>query len=158
MRRFLSMSVIVAFVCLSALLTRAELVHGQDNEILPNKNPAVYKDQLIKFTLLTKKNLRDLQALSDDESVPVDPQLHHNAQRAYQLVRAAQQGMGTAIQMQSYPDPILRLAQKRAEEAWNLARFPVDNTGAPRAEYIRTSVQNLSRSLRLAQQALVMLP
>jgi hypothetical protein len=157
MRRFLSMSLIVAFVGLSALLARAELVHGQD-DTEPSKNPAVYKDQLLKFTLLTKKNLRDIQALPNDDSVPVDPQLRHNAHRAYQLIRAAQWGMGVAIQVQSYPDPILRLAQKRAEEAWQLARYPVDFTGVSRAEYISTSVQNLTRSLRLAQQALVMLP
>jgi hypothetical protein len=157
MRRFLSMSLIVAFVGLSALLTRAELVHGQD-DTQPSKEPAVYKDQLLKFTLLTKKNLRDIQALPNDDSVPVDPQLRHNAQRAYQLIRAAQWGMSVAIQVQSYPDPILRLAQKRAEEAWILARYPVDFTGVSRAEYISTSVQNLSRALRLAQQALVMLP
>jgi len=157
MRRFLWMSLIVAFVGLSALLTRAELVHGQD-DTQPSKNPAVYKDQLLKFTLLTKKNLRDIQALPADDSVPVDPQLRHNVHRAYQLIRAAQWGMGVAIQVQSYPDPILSLAQKRAEEAWTLARFPVDNTNVPRAEYISTSVQNLSRALRLAQQALVMLP
>ena len=114
------MSLIVAFVGLSALLTRAELVHGQDTEIEPSKSPAVYKDQLLKFTLLTKKNLRDIQALPNDDSVPVDPQLRHNAQRAYQLIRAAQWGMGVAIQVQSYPDPILRLAQKRAEEGLEL--------------------------------------
>jgi len=119
---------------------------------------AVYKDQLLKFTLLTKKNLRDIQALPNDDSVPLDPQLRYNATRAYQLIRAAQWGMGVAIQVQSYPDPILGLAQKRAEEAWNLARYPVDFTGVSRAEYISMSVQNLSRSLRLAQQALVMLP
>jgi hypothetical protein len=152
------MSLIVAFVGLSVLLTRAELVHGQDDEIQPSKNPTVYKDQLLKFTLLTKKNLRDIQALPNDDSVPLDPQIRHNAQRAYQLIRAAQWGMGVAIQVQSYPDPILRLAQKRAEEAWNLARFPVDNTNVPRGEYISTSVQNLSRALRLVQQALAMLP
>ena len=113
------MSLIVAFVCLSALLTRADLVHGQD-DTQPSKNPAVYKDQLLKFTLLTKKNLRDIQALPNDDSVPLIPSYVRTHSELYQLIRAAQWGMGVAIQVQSYPDPILGLAQKRAEEAWQL--------------------------------------
>ena len=149
--------VIVASVGLSALLTTAESVHGQDDP-QPSKDPNVYKAQLQQFVLLTKKNIRDIQALPDDDSIPLDPQVRGNAHRAYALIRAAQWGMGVAIQNQTYQDPILRLAQKRAEAAWHLARFPVDYTGVPRAEYINTSVQNLSRSLRLVQQILVVLP
>lgn len=157
MKRLLFGSIIVALVGLFALLTRAEPVHGQQDP-QPNREPAVFKDQLQQFTLLTRKNLRDIQALPVNDSNPVDPTVRHNARQAYMLVRAAHWGMGLAIERQTYPDPTLRLAQKRVEVAWHLARFPVDNTALPRAEYISRSVQDLSRSLRLVQQALVMLP
>ena len=157
MRRFLVGSVIVVFVGFVSLLTTAESIHGQEDP-QPSKDPAVFKAQLLQFTLLTRKNLRDIQALPVDDSVPVDPQVRHNARQAYMLVRAAQWGMGVAIQQQTYQDPVLRLAQKRVEAAWHLARFPVDYTDVARAEYISKSVQDLSRSLKLVQQALVMLP
>ena len=157
MRRLLLGLIIVAFVGFISLLTTAESVLGQD-EPQPSKDPAVFKAQLLQFTLLTRKNLRDIQALPVDDSIPVDPQVRHNARQAYMLVRAAQWGMGVAIQQQTYQDPVLRIAQKRVEAAWHLARFPVDYTNVPRSEYISQSVQDLSRSLKLVQQALVMLP
>ena len=157
MRRFLVGSIIASFVGLFSLLTTVESIPGQE-EPQPSKDPAVFKAQLLQFTVLTRKNLRDIQALPVDDSIPVDAQVRHNARQAYMLVRAAQWGMGVAIQQQTYQDPVLRLAQKRVEAAWQLARFPVDFTSAPRAEYISKSVQDLSRSLKLVQQALVMLP
>jgi hypothetical protein len=157
MKRFSLGSVIVASVGLFALLTTAESVHAQ-REPEPSRNPVIFKDQLLQFTLLTRKNLRDIQALPHDDSVPIDPQLRYNLSQAYMLIRAAQWGMGAAVRDQTYKDPTLILAQERAEEAWNLARWPVDHTRVPRAEYISTSVQDLSRSLRLVQQALMMLP
>jgi len=143
MRRLLLGLIIVAFVGFISLLTTAESVLGQD-EPQPSKDPAVFKAQLLQFTLLTRKNLRDIQALPVDDSIPVDPQVRHNARQAYMLVRAAQWGMGVAIQQQTYQDPVLRIAQKRVEAAWHLARFPVDYTNVPRSEYISQSVQDLS--------------
>ena len=157
MRRSLLTSVIVAFG-LFALLTTAKSIHAQDDP-QPSRDPNVFKAQLQEFILITKKNLRDIQALPVDDSIPVDPQVRGNAHRAYKLIRAAQWGMGLAIERQPYQDPILGLAQKRVTTAWHLARFPVDNTNlSSRSEYINTSVQNLSSSLKLVQQALVMIP
>ncbi len=118
MRRLLLGLIIVAFVGFISLLTTAESVLGQD-EPQPSKDPAVFKAQLLQFTLLTRKNLRDIQALPVDDSIPVDPQVRHNARQAYMLVRAAQWGMGVAIQQQTYQDPVLRIAQKRVEAAWH---------------------------------------
>ncbi len=132
-------------------------VRAQD-DTQPSKEPAVFKSQLLQFTQLTRKNLREIQALSPDDSTPIDPALRGSTQRAYALIRAAQWGMGVAIQQQTYKDPMLTLAQKRAERAWNLARYPVDYTNVPRSEYISQSVQNLTQALRLVQQALVILP
>jgi hypothetical protein len=84
--------------------------------------------------------------------------VHRNARQAYVLVRAARWGMELAMQRQTYPDPVLGMAHKRVDAAWQLARFPVDNTGLPRSEYISKSVQDVSRALQLVKQALTMLP
>jgi hypothetical protein len=62
------------------------------------------------------------------------------------------------LERQTYQDPMLSLAFKRVEAAWNLARFPVDMTGLPLAEYIGRSVQDLTRAIQLVNQALVILP
>jgi len=132
-------------------------VQAQD-DTQPSKEPAVFKSQLLQFSQLTKKNLREIQALSPDDSTPIDPALRGSTQRAYALIRAAQWGMGVAIQQQTYKDPMLVLAQKRAEQAWNLARYPVDYTNVPRSEYISQSAEKLTQALRLVQQALVILP
>ena len=132
-------------------------VQAQD-DTQPSKEPAVFKSQLLQFSQLTRKNLREIQALSPDDSTPIDPALRGSTQRAYALIRAAQWGMGVAIQQQTYKDPTLVLAQKRAEQAWNLARYPVDYTNVPRSEYISQSAEKLTQALRLVQQALVILP
>src|SRR5215467_4834085 len=123
--------------------------HPAQGQVDPSKDPAVFKAQLLEFTQLTRRNIRDIQALSPDDATPVDPALRSRAHYAYALIRAAQWGMSVALGQQTYKDPSLVLAQKRAEQAWHLARFPVDNTGAQRAEYISQSVQNLSQALRL---------
>jgi len=157
MKRPLLDSFIVAVVGFSVLLTSAELAHGQEDP-QPSRDPAVFKAQLLQFMQLGRRTLREIQALPVDDSIPVDPQVHAHARQAYILIRAAQWGMGLAITRQTYQDPTLSLAQKRAERAWHLARFPVDNTGLPRAEYISRSVQDVSQALQLVNQALVMLP
>jgi hypothetical protein len=53
---------------------------------------------------------------------------------------------------------MLDLACKRVDQAFNLARYPVDFTGVPRSEYISNSVQNLNQAIRLINQTLVILP
>ena len=147
----------IVLASLLGLVLMASPVHAQD-DTQPSKDPAVFKAQLLQYTQLTRKNLRDIQALSPDDTAPIDPALKGSAHHAYALIRAAQWGMGVAIQQQTYKDPMLVLAQKRAEQAWNLSRYAVDNTNAPRPEYISQSVQNLTQALRLVQQILVILP
>ena len=150
----------ITMVGLLTLLLLATSAHAQGTteEIQPSKDPAVFKAQLLQYMQLTRKNLREIQALSPDDTAPIDPALHNSAHHAYQLIRAAQWGMGVAIQVQTYKDPMLVMAQKRAEKAWNLSRYPVDYTNEPRAQYINQSVQNLTQALRLVQQILVILP
>ena len=150
--------VIVAFVGLFGLLTATEPVHAQDEGPQPNKDPAVFKAQLFEFTQLTRRNLRDIQALPDDDSTTIDAELKIRTKQAYMLIRAARWGIEIARGQKTYKDPMLDLAQKRADEAFNLARYPAEFWYNPRAEYVSKSVQDLSRALRLVQQALVILP
>jgi len=157
--RFSLASIVLAFVA-GLLLTPLGPANAQDTP-QPSPNPAIVKSQLIQFTQLTRKNILDIQALPvDDDSIPVDPRVRDSARRAYILIRAAWWGTDLAIQKQStsYQDPMLALANKRLNQARDLARYPVDFTGGPRAEYVSKSVESLSHSLRLVQQVLVILP
>jgi len=155
--RFSLGSVIVAFVGLVGLLTATEPVHAQGGPAL-SKDPAVFKAHLVQFIQLTRRNLRDIQALPDDDSIPVDRELRNRVSQAYGLVRAARWGIELAQNAKTYKDPMLDLAYNRIDQAMVFARYPVDNTYVPRAEYVSQSEQNLSRALRLVQQTLVILP
>jgi hypothetical protein len=152
--RFSLAPIVMAFV-VGLLLTSLEPANAQDAP-QPSPNPAVFKAQLLEFTQLARKNLRAIQALPVDDSIPVDAGVRNSARQAYILIRAAVWGIDLA--RQKHEDPMLALVEPRVDEAKNLARYPVDFTGVPRAEYVSTSVQYLSRSLKLVQQALVMLP
>jgi hypothetical protein len=156
MRQSPIFSIVVALVGLSVLLMSVESVQGQDPEA--SRDPAVFKAQLRQAVVLGRKTLRDIQALPVDDSVPVDPKVHHNARQTYVLIRAARWGMELASQRATYKDPVFDLAYKRVEQAWHLSRTPVDYTGVGRAEYIGISTRDLSRAIRLVDQALVMLP
>jgi hypothetical protein len=52
------------------------------------------------------------------------------------------------------------LVFKRVDEAWNLARAPVDRIswGNSRTEYLEVSIHNLRRSLQLVDQVFVLMP
>ena len=143
------------FTCL--LLVSVGPVGGQEDP-QPSRDPVVFKAQLLEFTQVSRRLMREIQALPVDDSIPVDPVVHHHARQVYILIRAADWGMGLAIQRQTYQDPLLSLAYKRVEGALNLARFPLDYAGVPRSEYIGRSVQNLTRAIQLVNQALAILP
>ena len=149
-------SIVITFVA-GLLLTPLEPVDAQE-EPKPSPNPAVFKAQLIEFTQLARKNLNEIQALPDDDSSPLDPGVLARAKQNYILIRAAYHGITLAMQRQTYEDPMLALASRRLDEARELARVPVDFRGTSRHEYISTSVQSLSRSLKIVHQALLILP
>src|SRR6266536_5590310 len=101
-----SRSTTIALVGLLGLLIAARQVHAQDELFQPSKDPAVFKAQLLQFNLLTRKNISNIQALSPDDSSPLDPAVRESCHRAYALLRAAVWGMDVAIQQQTYKDPI----------------------------------------------------
>jgi len=82
------------------------------------------------------------------------------ARDTYVLIRAARHGMELAKSAQTFPDPVLDLTLKRVTQAWDLSRIPVDeySWGIPRVDYRGQSIPALSQSMRLLDQALVMMP
>jgi len=148
---------ILALVGLDFLLAWVRPVLADDP--VPSRDPTVFKSQLRQASLLCKRMAQEIQSLPPDDPAPIDPNLKWRAHQVYALLRAARWGMELAQQREeSYKDPMLDLAYKRVDQAFNLARYPVDFTGVPRSEYISNSVQNLNQAIRLINQALVILP
>lgn len=150
-------SIILTLISLCVPLMWADPAPGQQAP-QPSKQPAVFKAQLREAAQLGRSTVREIQALPTDDSIPVDGQVHRHAHRVYSLIRAARWGLEIHMGDQSYKDPVLDMAYKRVDQAWNLARTPVDNTRIARAEYISTSVRDLRRAVQLIDQALVLMP
>jgi len=147
-----------AFGYFLLVLAWAALASAQEDPE-PSRDPAVFKAQLRQAAQLCKRTMQDIQALSPDDTGPVDPRLRSRARQTYVTLRAAWWGMGLAKQREtSYKDPMLDLAYKRIDQALPLARFPVDYTDLVRSEYISRSVQGLSTAIKLINQALVIRP
>ena len=131
-------------------------VHSQDPT--PSPNPAIYKLQLRQAVALGRKTLKAIQALPNDDTVPIDPVVLNDARSTYVLVRAARHGMELQREKSKYLDPMFDLAFKRIDQAWDLSRVPIDYRGLPRDQYIPRATGDLSQALRLIDQALVILP
>jgi len=142
----------VAVLC----LTWAEPARSQDP--VPSRDPAIYKSQLREAAALGRKTLKAIEALPMDGAIPIDPKVLNDARSTYVLIRAARHGMELQREHTTYQDPILDLAFKRVDQAWDLARVPVDYRDLPRHQYIPRATGDLSRALRLIDQALVILP
>ena len=139
-----------------ALLTSVEPAQSQNPT--PSRDPAVYKSQLLEAVALGRRTLKGIATVSGDDSVPIDPQVLSDANSTYVLIRAARHGMNQDRERRKYPDPMLELAFKRVDQAWDLARVPIDYRGLPRHQYIPRATGDLTQSLRLIDQALVILP
>jgi len=151
-------ALMVAFAGLLSLVSSTDIARAQEDP-RPSRDPNVFKAQLREASMLAKRSIREIQSLPVDDSIPVDPQVRSNARRVYVLVRSGRWGMELAMQREeTFKDPMLALAHKRVDQAWNLARTPVDNVSLPRAEYISASVRDLTRAMQLINQALVILP
>jgi hypothetical protein len=109
---------------------------------------------------LGRKTLAGLQALPADDSIRIDEGTLQNARDTYVLIRAARRGMELSKETSRFRDPVMEMAFKRVDSAWNLARTPVDRAsdGVSRQQYLQESIRNLSEALRLLDQALVLMP
>jgi hypothetical protein len=155
--RFVLRPSIATLVGTAILLTSVGPASSQGDPV-PSREPSIYKAQLREAVALTRRNLRDLRALPADDSVPLPPQLLANAHTAYALIRAARHGMSLQRERNTTQDPMLELAFTRVDHAWDLARFPVDGRSMQRGHYLSQATENLTQTIRLIDQALVILP
>jgi len=104
--------------------------------------------------------LAGLEATPTDDAIPVDEKVLQAARDTYVLLRSARGGIGIARNDRRYSGPITELVFKRVDEAWNLARVPVDRIswGNSRTEYLEVSIPSLRRSLQLVDQVFALMP
>jgi len=121
---------------------------------------AWWMGQLQQARAFGAKALAGLQASPPTDSEPVDEAVLQAARNTYVLIRSARGGIEMAKSHRRVNDPMLDVVFQRVDEAWNLARVPVDQIswGKPRAEYLDVSTASLARSLRLLDQVFVLMP
>jgi hypothetical protein len=164
--------VIFGVVVVGFLTTQVAVAQGQTttrNEAFErvtasSRDPSVIKGQLRLASKLGRQTLEGLQAAPTDNS-PMDESVHDSARKTYVLIRAARHGF---VLIQEWnegrkgvlPDPIMDLAFRRVDAAWNLSRFSVDgwNSSLPRQEYLTRATEDLGQALRLVDQALAIMP
>jgi hypothetical protein len=123
-------------------------------------NPAIIVSQLRSASQLGRQVLEGLKSLPSDESVDMDPSTLRKAKMTYGLLRAAKHGIELKKQTDRFPDPTLDLALKRVDEAFNLARIPVDkySWGLRGEAYLSLSIPSMTRAVQLTDQALLFFP
>jgi hypothetical protein len=134
------------------------LAHGQTPDPPLSWNPVIWKAQLTEGSLLAKRTLRELKSLPADDSIPLDSTVLSHARQTYVMIRAGRHGIGLFQLRQGVQDPVLELARLRVEEAQNLARTAIDGRDWARGEYLSKSISDLSKSVRLLDQALMVIP
>jgi len=155
---------VVAAALVLSLLGPAPAL-AQKTTLPPSLNVSKPQSEFIKHQLRTsvelgKKTLAGLEAMPVDDSIPIDPATLQNANDTYVLIRAARHGMELAKEARRFPDPVMDMAFKRVDSAWNLSRAPVGmaSSAMSRQKYIQESVQSLGQAVRLLDQALLIMP
>ena len=164
--RHRALSARLIMLCSLALLATAAGPAEAQKTTIPSSMTGVRRDQagwssqLRLAREIGQRTLTGLRNAPIDEGSPIDESVHQAARDTYVLIRAARYGIMEAVNNDKFHDPILQLTAKRVEQAWHLSRFPVDkaSSGMPRQEYLETSVLELSKSMRLLDQILVVLP
>jgi hypothetical protein len=150
---------------LLALVALAAPAHAQKTTV-PSSMLTVRRDQpgwssqLRMAREFGQKTLLGLQNTSTDDGVPIDERVLQSARDTYVLVRVARYGVMEAVRDDRRNDPILQITLQKVEEAWQLARTPVEKaeSSAPRQEYLEAAIRDLGRSMRLIDQILVVIP
>jgi hypothetical protein len=155
----------VVAAALALNLLEAAPILAQKTTLPPSLNTSKPQGAFIQHQLriavdLGRRTLAGLQALPADDSIPIDEGTLQNARDTYVLIRAARHGMELAKETSRFPDPVMEMAFKRVDSAWNLSRGPVDRASSAmnRQRYLEESVQSLSRAVQLLDQALVIMP
>jgi hypothetical protein len=152
-------------VLLLALLMLASPAEAQKTTLPPvmlaeKPETAWWMNQLHQARRFGAQALAGLEASPADDSIPVDEKVLQAARDNYVLLRSARGGIWIARGDRRYAGPMTDLVFKRVDEAWNLARVPVDRItwNVPRAEYLELSVQSLRRCLQLVDQVFILMP
>jgi hypothetical protein len=121
---------------------------------------SVYTQQLRMAAEIGRRALANLENAPTDDGTPLEESVVQPARDTYVLIRAARHSIELAREGQKYPDPLLEMAFKRVDEAWNLSRTPVDkySWGMARQQYLEVSVHDLTAALHLVDQVLMLLP
>jgi hypothetical protein len=144
----------------SAAPAFAQKVSLPPSMLAASNKSAVYTNQLRLASELGRKALALLEAAPTDDGTPLDESVVQPARDCYALIRSARHGMELARESQKIQDPLLDLAFKRVDSAWNLSRTPVDKYtwAMDRQTYLETSVRDLSQAMHLVDEVLVLLP
>lgn len=121
---------------------------------------SVYTQQLRMAAEIGRRALTNLENAPTDNGTPLEESMIQPARDTYVLIRAARHSIEMARESQKFPDPVLEIAFKRVDDAWNLSRTPVDKYtwGMERQEYLELAIHDLTAALHLVDQALILLP
>jgi hypothetical protein len=147
---------------ISTWLTGASLALAQPTSLAPNviaasRETSVIRNQLTMARKLEQQALQGIMAIPADNSAPVDATSLQAARDAYVLMRSARHGLNWQREARKFPDPILDMVFKRVEDAWNLSRTPVDRTGYEPVAYAEVSLRDMTKAIRLLDQALALM-
>jgi hypothetical protein len=106
-----------------------------------------------------KKALAGYEAAGPQDSIE---EAHQAAANGYVLIRSAKDGIGQIrARNKKFPDPVIDLVLQKMNAAWNRSRGPVDHLAPPgnaRVGYLRTSVRQLSETIVMLEQVLLIWP
>ena len=155
-----TLAVSAAFWLGSAGPALAQKVTLPPGVLAASNKSAVYTGQLRMASELGRRALASLRAAPTDDGTPLDESVVQPARDTYALIRSARHGMELARETQKVQDPLLDVAFKRVDDAWNLSRTPVDkfSWGMERQQYLDVSVRDLTRALHLVDEVLILLP
>ncbi len=157
--------VLVAVLGLCGAVGVAGTAYAQKTTVAPislleKPDKAWWMGQLRQARQFGGRALAGLQGAPMDDSTPIDEDVLQDARNTYALIRSARGGIAIARADRHQADPMIDLVFKRVDDAWNLARVPVDrvNWGNSRAEYLGAAVPSLQRSLQLLDQVFLLMP
>jgi hypothetical protein len=156
--RWLALLLLVSLASASPAPAQKTTVH--ESLLAQRPDPTWWMGQLRQARQFGDKALAGLQASDRSNSDLVEETVLQAARDTYVLIRAARGGIETARTDRRFSGPILDLVFRRVDEAWNLARVPVDQvtSGRSRADYLDASIPSLQRALRLLDQVFVLMP
>jgi hypothetical protein len=157
--------ILIAVLGLFGALGVVGTAHAQKTTVAPmslleKPEKAWWMGQLHQAREFGGRALAGLQAAPTDDSTPIDEDVLQDARNTYALIRSARGGIAIARGDRRQADPMIDLVYKRVDDAWNLARVPVDRVswGNSRVEYLSAAVPSLEKSLHLLDQVFLLMP